>query len=70
MLFEQHTVNVLLGQEANASNNRYIEGSIGSLINTDVDSRYIQDALGDGNPATSDAICPIMRCPRWVCWPR
>ena len=31
VFFDQHTVNVLLGQEANASNNRYIEGSIGSL---------------------------------------
>jgi TonB-dependent starch-binding outer membrane protein SusC len=44
-LFEQHTVNLLVGQEANASNVRYIEGSIGNLLNTDVDSRYIQDAL-------------------------
>jgi TonB-dependent starch-binding outer membrane protein SusC len=43
--FSQHNVSLLLGQEANASNNRYIEGSIGNLLNTDVDSRYIQDAL-------------------------
>jgi TonB-linked SusC/RagA family outer membrane protein len=43
--FQQHTVNLLVGQEANASNVRYIEGSIGNLLDTDVDSRYIQDAL-------------------------
>ncbi len=43
--FQQHTLNLLVGQEANASNVRYIEGSIGNLLNTDVDSRYIQDAL-------------------------
>jgi TonB-linked SusC/RagA family outer membrane protein len=42
-----HSVNVLVGQEANAGNNRYIEASLGSLLNTDLDSRYIQDALGD-----------------------
>jgi TonB-linked SusC/RagA family outer membrane protein len=43
--FSQHSVALLVGQEANASNNRFIEGSIGNLLNTDVDSRYIQDAL-------------------------
>ena len=53
LLFSQHTVNLLLGQEANASSNRYIEGSIGSLINTDPDSRYIQDALGAGKNVLS-----------------
>ncbi len=53
VLFSQHTLNILLGQEANASNNRYIEGSIGSLINTDPDSRYIQDALGAGKNVLS-----------------
>ncbi|MFL5605291.1 MAG: SusC/RagA family TonB-linked outer membrane protein [Gemmatimonadaceae bacterium] len=43
----QHSINLLVGQEANAGNNRYIEGSIANLLNTQLDSRYIQDALGD-----------------------
>lgn len=38
---------VLLGQEAGASNNRFLNGSISNLLNTNIDSRYIQDALGD-----------------------
>ena len=51
--FDQHTVNVLVGQEANASNNRFIEGGCGALLNTGTDSRYIQDALCSRNPAAS-----------------
>jgi TonB-linked SusC/RagA family outer membrane protein len=43
----QHTFNVLLGQEANQARNRFLNGSIVNLINTGVDTRYIQDALGD-----------------------
>jgi TonB-linked SusC/RagA family outer membrane protein len=43
----QHSVNLLIGQEANAGNNRFITASMGSLLNTQLDSRYIQDALGD-----------------------
>ena len=42
-----HSFNVLLGQEANAGNNRFITASIANLLNTSLDSRYIQDALGD-----------------------
>jgi TonB-linked SusC/RagA family outer membrane protein len=42
-----HSLNVLVGQEANAGNNRYIEASLANLLNSDLDSRYIQDALGD-----------------------
>jgi TonB-linked SusC/RagA family outer membrane protein len=51
--FSQHNVSVLLGQEANANNNRYIEGSCGNLLNSGVDSRYLQDALCQRNPAFS-----------------
>jgi TonB-linked SusC/RagA family outer membrane protein len=53
VLFSQHNVALLLGQEANANNNRYIEGSCGALINSGVDSRYLQDALCSRNPALS-----------------
>ena len=42
----RHNFDLLVGQEANRGNNRYIEASIGGLINTSIDSRYIQDALG------------------------
>ena len=45
--YDQSTLNLLAGQEANANSNRYIQGSIGNLLNTTLDSRYIQDALGD-----------------------
>jgi TonB-linked SusC/RagA family outer membrane protein len=43
----QHNLTVLLGQEATANTNRFESGSCAGLINTDVDSRYIQDALCD-----------------------
>ncbi len=42
-----HSLNLLVGQEANAGNNRFITASMANLLNTGVDSRYIQDALGD-----------------------
>jgi len=48
----QHGVSVLLGQEANASNSRFISAGISSLLNTDINSRYIQDALGDAATKT------------------
>jgi TonB-dependent starch-binding outer membrane protein SusC len=41
------SVDLLVGQEANAGTNRYLQGSINNLLNTGLDSRYIQDALGD-----------------------
>ena len=44
--FSRHNFDLLVGQEANRGNNRYIEASIGGLVNTSIDSRYIQDALG------------------------
>jgi TonB-linked SusC/RagA family outer membrane protein len=43
----QHGFNVLLGQEANHDNNRRIAGSMSNLLSTDLDARFIQDALGD-----------------------
>jgi TonB-linked SusC/RagA family outer membrane protein len=42
-----HNFDVLVGQEVHQTQNRYIEASIGNLLNTNLDSRYIQDALGD-----------------------
>jgi TonB-linked SusC/RagA family outer membrane protein len=42
----KHNFDFLIGQEANKGRNRYIEASIGGLVNTSIDSRYIQDALG------------------------
>src|SRR5438094_2460060 len=44
---QQHSFSVLVGQEAIAGYNRYIDATMGNLLNTGVDSRYIQDALGD-----------------------
>ena len=46
-IFDQHNLTVLVGQEANASNNRFEAANCSGLINTDIDSRYIQDALCD-----------------------
>jgi TonB-linked SusC/RagA family outer membrane protein len=45
--FAQHNFHFLAGQEASASSNRYISASMANLLNDAVDSRYIQDALGD-----------------------
>jgi TonB-dependent starch-binding outer membrane protein SusC len=42
-----HNVQLLLGQEANRFYSRNIGGSMAAIINTDISSRYIQDALGD-----------------------
>jgi TonB-linked SusC/RagA family outer membrane protein len=47
--FSQHNVDLLLGQEAHESTERFMAGSMGNLLNTDTDSRYIQDALGDAS---------------------
>jgi TonB-linked SusC/RagA family outer membrane protein len=41
------TFNVLLGEEAGAGTNRFITASIANLLNSDPNSRFIQDALGD-----------------------
>jgi TonB-linked SusC/RagA family outer membrane protein len=45
--FSQHHFDILLGQEAGASDNRYIAASVANLLNSNLDSRYIQDALAD-----------------------
>jgi TonB-dependent starch-binding outer membrane protein SusC len=47
--FGNHNVALLLGQEANRFQSRNIGGSIASLINSNVSSRYIADALGDAS---------------------
>lgn len=44
---------ILLGQEANAGSNRYLDGSIANLLSTDLNSRFVQDALAD--PKTKNA---------------
>lgn len=49
---EDHSINILVGQEANEAVSRNIGGSISGLLNTDVSARYIQDELAD--PATKD----------------
>src|SRR5881396_3333206 len=43
----QHNLAVLLGQEATKNTNRTEAGSCANLLNPDLDSRYIQDALCD-----------------------
>ncbi|HZE09424.1 MAG TPA: SusC/RagA family TonB-linked outer membrane protein [Gemmatimonadaceae bacterium] len=40
---------LLVGQEANAGSSRFLSGSISNLLNSDIASRYIQDALADPN---------------------
>jgi TonB-dependent starch-binding outer membrane protein SusC len=45
--FGSSNLSVLVGQEANAGNNRFIAASQNNLLNTDPSSRFIQDALGD-----------------------
>jgi TonB-linked SusC/RagA family outer membrane protein len=43
----QHNLTVLAGQAAGQSTNRFEAGSCANLLNTSVDSRFIQDALCD-----------------------
>jgi TonB-dependent starch-binding outer membrane protein SusC len=50
--FDNHGLAILVGQEASGSNSRFISASMSSLLNTDVNSRYIQDALGDAATKT------------------
>ncbi|HEX2781256.1 MAG TPA: SusC/RagA family TonB-linked outer membrane protein [Gemmatimonadaceae bacterium] len=47
--YRSSTLNLLAGQEANAGNFRRMDGSLGNLLNTAVESRFLQDALGDAN---------------------
>ena len=44
-----HNFDLLVGQEAGQSQNRYIQASMANLLNSDLNSRYIQDALGDAS---------------------
>ncbi|MFQ6045773.1 MAG: SusC/RagA family TonB-linked outer membrane protein, partial [Gemmatimonadales bacterium] len=44
---ERHNLDLLVGQEVNKSFSRFNASSIASLITTDINARYIQDALGD-----------------------
>jgi TonB-linked SusC/RagA family outer membrane protein len=44
-----HSFDLLVGQEANAGTERYLNASIANLLTTDINSRYIQDALGDAS---------------------
>lgn len=48
----RHNVSALAGQEAIQSQFRSIGGSLGQLVTTDINARYIQDAVG--NPATKN----------------
>jgi TonB-linked SusC/RagA family outer membrane protein len=45
-------VNLLLGQEANRSTNRFITAAMSNLINDDLNSRYLQPTLGDAASMT------------------
>ena len=46
-VMNQHNLTLLLGQEANHGTSRVEAGSCANLLNTNLDSRYIQDALCD-----------------------
>ena len=46
-VMNQHNLTVLLGQAAGQTTNRFEAGSCANLLNTGVDSRFIQDALCD-----------------------
>ncbi|MFL5616722.1 MAG: SusC/RagA family TonB-linked outer membrane protein [Gemmatimonadaceae bacterium] len=45
--FGRTNVDLLAGQESNAGYNHYVQCNMANLLNTSVDSRYCQDALGD-----------------------
>ena len=45
--FSRGSLDLLVGQEAGAGNNRYLDGTIKNLLSTDINSRYIQDPLAD-----------------------
>jgi len=44
---DKHGLSVLVGQEISKSTSRAINGNMSNLINDDLNSRYLQDALGD-----------------------
>ena len=45
----QHGFNALLGQEAVKGTSRSINSSLSNLLSNDLDSRFVQDALGDAS---------------------
>ena len=47
-----HNLSLLVGEEANHSDSRYINGSMNNMLNTSLDSRYLQPALGDAKSMT------------------
>ncbi len=47
--FSQHSFDLLLGQEANGNTSRFLSASMANLLSTNLDARYLQDALGDAN---------------------
>jgi TonB-dependent starch-binding outer membrane protein SusC len=47
-----HSFDLLVGQEASGGINRFVQGSMNNLLNSSLDSRYLQDALGD--PSTKN----------------
>ena len=51
-IMERHNLAVLLGQEANSSNGRFMAGGISGLLNDNLASRYIDDALGVASTKT------------------
>jgi len=46
---DRHNVSLLLGQEANHRTNRFLAAGMSNLINTSVNNRFLQDALGDAS---------------------
>ena len=47
--FTNHSFDFLVGQEANRNRSRFISGQCSALISTEVDARYVQDALCDAS---------------------
>ncbi|MGQ0639235.1 MAG: SusC/RagA family TonB-linked outer membrane protein [Gemmatimonadaceae bacterium] len=54
--FGSHNVGLFLGQEANQQTNRFLAAGISNLINSDINSRFVQDALGDAASKTVSTI--------------
>jgi TonB-linked SusC/RagA family outer membrane protein len=48
-VMDQHNLTLLLGQEANESQNRFEAGNCAKLLNPSLETRYINDALCDPN---------------------
>jgi TonB-linked SusC/RagA family outer membrane protein len=51
--YGSHDVSLLLGQEASKGRYRGISGSLSNLVTTDINARYIQDALGGSKNVSS-----------------